>query len=384
MKIQKITFALVLLASTALFSACNDFANVDSGISGTIEGAEGETIYLQRFVNNKAIVTDSALIDNKGRFLIQPENGLELNFYKLMLSDDQYIVLVTDSTEHLSIETSADEFEEKAKVKGSESTCSLLQFHRNLSDRQEALMALKAKSNNPQLDESTRQLAQKEMIELAGVRRQECLSFIDDELPSPAVLAALSELDVNRDKEHFIKVREGLKNNFSHTYYYKMVDQQIQKTNQAKRERPTPNTKYSAGMEAPEIAMKNPQGETLRLSDLRGKVVMIDFWASWCGPCRRENPHVVEAYKKYQADGFEIFSVSLDKQVNKWEDAIAKDGLLWPYHVSDLQGWQNGAAQNYGVSSIPHTVLLGRDGKIIATHLRGSALSAQLAEIFGH
>ncbi len=384
MKIQKITFALVLLGTASLFSACNDFANVTSGISGTIEGAEGETIYLQRFVNNKAIVTDSALIDEKGRFLIQPEEGLELNFYKLMLSDEQYIVLVTDSTEHLSIETSADQFEEKAKVKGSESTCSLLNFHRNLSERQEALMALKAKTNNPQLDESARQMAQKELIELAGLRRQECLSFIDNELPSPAVLAALSELDVNRDKEHFIKVREGLKNNFGHTYYYKMVDQQIQKTNQAKRDRPTPNTKYGAGMEAPEIAMQNPKGETMRLSDLRGKVVMIDFWASWCGPCRRENPHVVEAYKKYRADGFEIFSVSLDKQVNKWEDAIAKDGLMWPYHVSDLQGWQNSAAQNYGVSSIPHTVLLGRDGKIIATHLRGSALSAQLAEIFGH
>ena len=384
MKIQKVTTGLLLLLTASVFFACNNFSNIESGISGTIEGAEGETIYLQRFVNNKAVVTDSALINNKGQFLIQPENGLELNFYKLMLSNDQYIVLVTDSTEHLSIETSADNFEEDAQVKGSHNTCRLLDFHRSLTKKQEKLIELKAQTNNPKLTDDERQLAQKQLIEIAGERRQECLKFIDDELPSPAVLAALSELDVNRDKDHFIKVKEGLKSNFSHTYYYKMVDQQIQKTNQPKQERQQPNTKYGAGMEAPQISMQNPKGETMNLSDLRGKVVMIDFWASWCGPCRRENPHVVEAYKKYNKEGFEVFSVSLDKQVDKWEQAIEKDGLLWPYHVSDLLGWQNAAAQNYGVSSIPHTVLVGRDGKIIATHLRGSALSAQLSEIFGH
>lgn len=384
MKIQKVTTHLLLFLTASVFFACNNFSNIESGISGTIDGAEGETIYLQRFVNNKAVVTDSALINDKGQFLIQPENGLELNFYKLMLSKDQYIVLVTDSTEHLSIETSADNFEEDAQVKGSHNTCRLLDFHRSLTKKQEKLIELKAQTNNPKLSDDERQLAQKQLIEIAGERRQECLKFIDDELPSPAVLAALSELDVNRDKDHFVKVKEGLKSNFSHTYYYKMVDQQIQKTNQPKQERQQPNTKYGAGMEAPQISMQNPKGETMNLSDLRGKVVMIDFWASWCGPCRRENPHVVEAYKKYNKEGFEVFSVSLDKQVDKWEQAIEKDGLLWPYHVSDLLGWQNAAAQNYGVSSIPHTVLVGRDGKIIATHLRGSALSAQLSEIFGH
>ncbi len=138
---------------------------------------------------------------------------------------------------------------------------------------------------------------------------------------------------------------------------------------------------FVTGGEAPEIEMKTPEGEMLKLSDLKGQVVLIDFWASWCGPCRKENPNVVKVYNKYNEAGFEILGVSLDKTKDKWLKAIAKDGLTWP-HVSDLRGWQNKAAQTYGVRSIPHTVLVDREGKIIARNLRGPALERKLAEIF--
>ena len=137
-----------------------------------------------------------------------------------------------------------------------------------------------------------------------------------------------------------------------------------------------------AGMEAPEIAMSDPDGNTRRLSDLRGKVVLIDFWASWCGPCRRENPNVVKLYQKYHDQGFEIFSVSLDKDGNAWRNAIKADGLTWPNHVSDLQYWQSTAGRLYGISSIPATVLVDREGKIIARNLRGADLDRKLKEIF--
>ena len=118
------------------------------------------------------------------------------------------------------------------------------------------------------------------------------------------------------------------------------------------------------------------------LSQLRGKYVLIDFWAAWCRPCRMENPAVKKVYDKYHRKGFEILGVSLDQSREAWVGAIQADGLPWK-HVSDLGYWNNAAAQEYGGSSIPFTVLLDREGKVIAKGLRAHDLEAKLAEIFG-
>ncbi len=134
---------------------------------------------------------------------------------------------------------------------------------------------------------------------------------------------------------------------------------------------------------APEIALPNPEGKEMTLSSLRGKYVLIDFWASWCAPCRVENPNVVRLYNKYKGDKFEIFSVSLDKDKDKWMKAIKADGLIWDYHVSDLLGWQTSMVEKYQFSGIPHTVLIDPEGKVIAEKLRGPSLERKLQELFG-
>ncbi len=144
-----------------------------------------------------------------------------------------------------------------------------------------------------------------------------------------------------------------------------------------------PQFRTSEGSIAPELEFSDPTGKVRKLSDLRGKVVLIDFWASWCGPCRRENPHVVAMYAKYHDKGFEVFSVSLDNNRDKWIEAIAKDNLSWPNHVSDLKGWGSAAAKLYGVNSIPCTFLIDQEGRIIAKGLRGQQLTDVLERIFG-
>lgn len=132
-----------------------------------------------------------------------------------------------------------------------------------------------------------------------------------------------------------------------------------------------------------DIALPDREGKIQKLSDLKGKVVLLDFWASWCGPCRHENPNVVKAYKRFSSKGFTVFSVSLDNSKDKWLAAITKDGLEWENHVSDLKGWSSEGAALYQVRGIPATFLIDKNGKIVAKNLRGSALEAKLQELLG-
>jgi thiol-disulfide isomerase/thioredoxin len=150
---------------------------------------------------------------------------------------------------------------------------------------------------------------------------------------------------------------------------------------------PQGKTGTAIGNKAIDLAFTSPEGKTIALSSLKGKMVLLDFWASWCGPCRMENPHVVNAYVKYKdqkfknGKGFTIYSVSLDQNKDAWIKAIVKDKLDWPYHVSDLGGWQSRPAAMYGVNSIPANFLIDGDGVIVARGLRGANLESTLESL---
>lgn len=142
------------------------------------------------------------------------------------------------------------------------------------------------------------------------------------------------------------------------------------------------NSLTKVGQLAPDFELPGIDGKPVKLSSLKGQIVLLDFWASWCGPCRKENPYTVEMYNTYKDKGFTVFSVSLDQNPEKWKKAIATDNLIWNNHAIDPKGWQSEVAELYNVQAIPATFLIDRDGKIMAEGLRGYQLDKYLQKMF--
>ena len=205
-------------------------------------------------------------------------------------------------------------------------------------------------------------------------------AFINENINFPMMIFLIDHLDGNTEMEYIEKIGASVAKTLPSTHYNEIVQSAIKQKTQSIATAPT---QLKTGQLAPDIAFPNPKGEIIKLSDLKGKTVLLDFWASWCRPCRAENPNVVRLYNKYKEKGFEIFSFSLDKDAARWTAAIQQDGLIWPYHASDLKGWNTATIPIYGFNSIPFTVLIDKDGKIIETNLRGPALENKLKTILG-
>lgn len=221
-------------------------------------------------------------------------------------------------------------------------------------------------------DQQSMQTLQQKYQDHAKKYNDQIAALLVERSPSLAVINLLQSNVLDKDQyfETYLQVAQKLKKQWPD---YSQATSFIQYVE---------NMKLTAvGQSAPEIALPNPEGKIVKLSSMRGKYVLVDFWAKWCGPCRQENPNVVRAYQKYKDKGFTVFGVSLDRNRADWLQAIEQDNLTWT-HVSDLKYWQSEAARTYNITGIPFSVLLDPSGVIIAKNLRGAALDRKLAEIF--
>jgi thiol-disulfide isomerase/thioredoxin len=386
---------LGLLALTLV--SCGGGDNPVSGgsehflIKGKIVDGQGKTLYLERFVDNVPVRFDSTLIDASGDFELYTEQ-LPLDFYMLSLAPDDACILILDTQDtEVYVNADAGKLIKSYAVNGSKNTQLLVDFYRTSDefDVNVAAYKIEYQAVNGSGDTARIMEVQERVIKSQNDYYEYLVNFVKTSPESPACLSALQKLSLQNDLELYKMVAAGLNNSMPNSPYTQALAQQVTAyeqqavaLKQQEEQAAAMANVLKPGTQAPEINLNTPTGEPLPLSSLRGEVVLIDFWASWCKPCRAENPNVVRMYNKYKKSGFDIYSVSLDKNKGAWENAIQADGMTWN-HVSDLAFWNSAAAKTYGVNSIPFTVLIDKDGKVIDTKLRGPALEEKLEEIFG-
>lgn len=316
--------SIVMLSGTLSANAQN-FA-----ITGTVKGVSSGKVYLQRFANKMFFTIDSSNItDGKFRFAKKPELP---ELYGITLNPSASPLFIFLEDKKIEVELDSAAYYSKSVVKGSDAQ-DLFSTYRN--------------SRNVKVDE-----------------------FIKAN-PSSIVAAYV----LYRDYSYRLTPDEIDSN-------VKLLSPSLQKTQYVNvlRELSPTLRKVGIGATAPAFTLADANGQPVKFSGKTGKYLLLDFWAGWCGPCRRENPNLVRVYEKYKGKGFDIFAVSLDKQKEQWLKAIADDKLTWT-HVSDLKFWDSAPAKLYGVRAIPSNVLIGPDGKIVARNLRGKELEEKLATL---
>lgn len=376
---------LLLIAIVFSLYACTEKFDGYT-IDGTIKGMENQSISLEFLAPDKVEKIDSATTDANGNFQLKG-NVAEKGFYRIINGNKFWIILLENKAQKFVADANHPELrdvviENYPEGEDLQKTLdSLIQTQQEFEAFGKKLQA----SLSPQSTQEEQMQAQMQFMAFQQSVMQGLKDKIDQKLkanPYSALYLMLS-LNPQTDKDFIEEKISIFEEKMPNNPYIKSLKDVLTKMSaqQTPQQQKQPTTAVKVGDQAPDIVMSNPAGKDLKLSDLKGKVVLVDFWASWCRPCRAENPNIVRTYHQYKNKGFDIFSVSLDKKKDAWTTAIAQDGLIWKNHVSDLQFWNNSAAKAWGVSSIPAAFLLDKDGKIIAQNLRGAQLEAKLKEV---
>jgi peroxiredoxin len=359
-------------------------------INGKLSGSIKDSLFLEE-MTDKALEPRTTLITGDDGSFSYTDTASNPRLIFLRTTQKEYMMLMVLGGDNITLTAEKNRITPTLAITGSKQSELLLELNRELmratgllDSLGEQYQGLLGKGNDPQAESWIQGHFGKLMEEQQAFIRR----FIGQNYAEPASLMALSHqfgqqpvLNARNDFDLFEKVDVSLFKKYPNSNLVQNLHKFVtaMKPQISAMEEQSKTT--GKGALAPDITLNDPAGNPQTLSSLRGKIVLLDFWAAWCGPCRRENPNLVSAYAKYHDKGFEIYQVSLDKTKPEWEAAIKQDGLNW-IHVSDLKYWSSPIARKYGVESIPANFLLDKEGRIIATNLRGAALEEELAKHF--
>jgi len=361
-------FAIVCIASVVFATKTSDGAK-GYKIQVTSNLAEKTLVVLSKITDAKLEIQDSAYAAKDGAFKFTGSGSEGSSLYYLTFGNTTPpgipVILENGAQVKLGVTKVGGAYD--ITLVGGEynkSMLSLYNLYTGFEKEMEAFNAEVATIDATTVTEEIRTNTTQRYNKMISSRSEAIEQFIQNEPASPATYFAVKYLFQKPASKLILIAADKMGKELPNSLYTKNL------VSLAANIGPTVE-----GAIAPEISLKTPEGEILALSSLRGKVVLIDFWASWCGPCRKENPNVKKIYEKYKDQGFEIYAVSLDNNAAQWKGAIAKDGLAWK-HVSELLGWKGTVSRAYGVGSIPQTFLLDKEGRIVKTGFRSHELES--------